>query len=888
MDNEQVWHALKTGGVIKGLKASEEGLKGEDVEERLAKYGPNELVEKKGITPMEIFLSQFKDFLVIILIFAALISGAIGILQHSEEELFEAGAIIVVIGFITVIGFFQEYKAEKELEALKRMISPNARVRRDNKVMQIPAKELVPGDIVLLEAGDRIPADARLIEVIDLRVDEAALTGESIPVEKDTDSKPKETQVADRRNMVFMGTNATYGKATAIIVETGMNTELGKIAESIQTIEVDKTPLQKQLDTTGKQIGIVVLILCIVIFLVGIAAKIGSIVYIFLAAVALAVAAVPEGLPAVVTVTLARGVRRMVSRNAIIRKLTAVETLGSADVICSDKTGTLTRNEMVIRKVFLYDRVLKVTGKGYQPEGDFLSGDKRIEVDEHLRLLLRIGTLCNNASLERIEGKWKITGDPTEACLLVVSSKGGIQQLETSKTYRRVAELPFSSERKIMTTIHMTPDGGKIAYMKGAPDIVLELCNRIYDNGKERKLGKQERARILKANDSFAKGALRVLGMAYKKPGDSTGDDVEKDMVFVGIVGMMDPPREDAIKAVEICKRANMRPIMITGDHKLTALAIAQEMSIFKEGDKVLTGAELDEISDQELEDIVESVSVYARVSPEHKLKIIHSLKKRGHIVAMTGDGVNDAPALKKADIGIAMGITGTDVSKEAADMVLTDDNFASIVSAVEEGRGIYDNIRLFIKYLLSCNIGEVITIFLGIIWLKMLALLPLQILWMNLLTDTAPALAIGFNPADPDIMQRKPRDPKERIINRKTMTNFMGIGLLMGIGTLFVFNQVDETKAQTMAFTTLVLFQMFYVLSCRSEKFTFFKSGIFSNRYLILAVIFSVLLQMVVVNVGMFQAIFDTVSLSTGDWIMAIAVSSSAFIIPELLKLRR
>jgi len=882
------WHSIEKTDVYEKLSSSEDGLSEAESSKRLESYGVNELKREKRITPLQLFLNQFKDFLVLILIASALVSLGIGFIQHTEEEVVEALAILVVVAFITIVGFVQEFKAEKELEALKKMVSPEAIVVRDGEQVKIDAKLIVPGDILVLEAGDKVPADARIIEEIDLRVNESALTGESLPVQKEDVILTEKTPLADRRNMVYTGTIVTYGKARAVVVETGMNTELGKIAGHIQDIESEKTPLQIRLDTVGKQIGLIVIVLSIIMFIIGLISGAGSPITLFLAAVALAVAAVPEGLPAVVTVTLARGMRKMVEKHAIVRRLTAVETLGSTTVICSDKTGTLTRNEMTVRKIYVGGDQASVTGRGYEPKGDFSLDKNR----KDLRLLLEISSLCNNSSLTKTGGSWTIVGDPTEASLVVAASKAGLWQKNLKKEYPRVGELPFSSERKMMTTLHKNPGGVEVAYVKGALDIILGLCTKVILGGREVELTDERRDDILSMNDEYTSQALRVLGMAYRKvPKGLSHDEIEKDLVFVGFAGMIDPPRIDAVNAIKVCNTAGIRTVMITGDHKGTAVAVATEMGLFTGKEKVLEGVDLEEISDEELEDVVGEVAIYARVSPEHKLRIVNALKKQGEIVAMTGDGVNDAPALKKADIGVAMGITGTEVSKEAADMVLADDNFASIVSAVEEGRGIFDNIKLFIKYLLSCNIGEVLTIFIGIIGWARLPLLPLQILWMNLLTDAAPALALGFNPKDPDIMERPPRDPEEGIITKQTLTRFLGIGILMSAGTLIVFALMlsqDPGKAQTLAFTTLVLFQMFYVLSCRSEKFTLFKVGLLSNAYLILAVVFSVLMHIAVVSIPFLQDIFNTVSLSYSDWFIAVAISSTAFIIPEALKLRK
>ncbi|MFH0860468.1 MAG: calcium-translocating P-type ATPase, SERCA-type [Candidatus Altiarchaeota archaeon] len=892
MADKKGWHCLNVKDVLSGLNASEQGLSSEEAAERLRAYGLNEITAEKRETALSIFLAQFKNFLIIILAIAALVSGAIGYLQGSSEEILEAAAIAAVIVFIAAIGFVQEYRAAKELEALRKMVSPTAMTIRDGRKVKVDARTLVPGDIIILESGDKVPADARLLRVVDLKVDEAALTGESTPVMKKVDEVGAETSLADRQNMLYLGTNVTYGKAQAVVVATGKSTEFGRIAESIQVMEKEQTPLQMRLDRVGKQIGAIVIALSVIMFVAGIMFDIGKPVEIFLAAVALAVAAVPEGLPAVVTVTLARGMRQMVKKNAIVKKLTAVETLGSTTVICSDKTGTLTKNEMTVRRVYVNGRFLEVTGAGYAPEGEFKDDGREYTADGTLMILLQAGALCNDSTLAESEDGYAITGDPTEASLVVLASKAGLNQDELNRKCPRVREVPFSSERKRMTTVHRMEDGRLVAYVKGAADVILPLCDKIMIDGKESNIDEKSRAKILEQNDRMAAEALRVLGLAYKRANDSeTDDSLEKGLIFLGMVGMIDPPREDAIMSVKECKDAGIRAIMITGDHKLTAVAIAREMGIMREGEDVLTGLELDRLSDDELDSRVEHTSVYARVSPEHKIRIVNAFKSKNHIVAMTGDGVNDAPALKRSDIGIAMGITGTDVTKEASDMVLTDDNFTSIVSAVREGRGIYDNIKLFIKYLLSCNIGEVITIFVGITVFARLPLQPLQILWMNLLTDVAPALALGFNPADPDVMQRKPRDPKETIINRKTVGGFMGVGLLMAAGTLGMFVNAMEhhpEKAQSIAFTTLVMFQMFYVLSCRSERFTIFRTGLFSNSYLIPAVLLSAMMQIAVLNLPLFQTVFDTVPLSAADWAGALAVSSTAFIIPELLKIRR
>ncbi|MFZ2456238.1 MAG: calcium-translocating P-type ATPase, SERCA-type [Candidatus Altiarchaeia archaeon] len=886
------WHAREADTVFRELGSSAYGLSSDDATKRLSEYGANVLAESGRQTAWGMFLDQFKNLLVVILIIAAVVSAALGFAEGKAEDIYEAAAILVVVVFITVVGFFQEYRAEKEILALKRMVSVEATVLRGGKYARIPARELVPGDVIILEAGDRIPADSRLFSEIEFKVDESALTGESLPVSKDVSVLGADIGIGDRRNMVYMGTHAAYGKASALVVNTGMRTELGKIAETISSMENERTPLQEKLDAVGKQIGLIVLVLCVIIFAAGLARE-GSltkdaVIYMFMVAIALAVAAVPEGLPAVVTVALAKGMRDMVKKKALVKKLSAVETLGSTTVICSDKTGTLTRNEMTVRRIYLGEKTIDVSGQGYSPEGEFTCSGKPLSCDiSDLQLLLRITSLSNNASLEKDVGGWKITGDPTEAALLVVASKAGIWRGLAEKHYPRLAEIPFSSERKRMSTIHKTSPPSKAVYTKGAPDVILGLCSMILVNGKERPMTDADRKNILSANEAYAKTALRVLGAAYRNLSDHEkyNSDVERDLVFAGLLGMIDPPRDDATEAVAIARHAGIKTVIITGDHMLTAQAIAGEMGIFSPGDKTITGGELEKLSDDQFLRIVDDVVIYARVSPEHKVRIVSALKAKGHIVAMTGDGVNDAPALKKADIGVAMGITGTDVAKEAGDMILVDDNFASIVSAIKEGRGIYANIRLFIKYLLSCNISEVLTIFLAMAALSRLPLEPLQILWMNLLTDTAPAIALAWNPADPDVMEHKPRNPRENIINRSNLFKFFGVGLLIAAGTFFLFYYSAPEKAMTMAFSCIIVSQMFYALSCRSEK-SFFSVGLFSNRYLLIAILVSLSMQVLVIYLPLFQSIFKTTPLDLIDWIKILAVSSTAFILPELWKI--
>jgi len=881
-----MYHNKEIKEIFKELNSSENGLEEKEAEKRLQEYGLNEIKEEKKISPLKIFINQFKNFLIYILFAAVVISTIIGYQEYMQhggnllKHLMESIAILIILIMIGVIGFIQEYRAEKAIEALKKLASLKAKVMRDGKKKEIDVSNLVPGDIVVLETGDKIPADSRLIEIIDLQTQEAALTGESLPVKKELKALAEKTQVADRSNMVFSGTIVTNGKGKAVVTGTGMKTEIGKIAKMIQETKPEPTPLQIKLEKLGKMLGVAVIAICIIVFITG-ALTGKNLIEMFKIAVSLAVAAVPEGLPAVVVVSLALGARRMVKRNALIRKLPSVETLGATTVICSDKTGTLTRNEMTVRKIYANGKIIDVTGSGYEPKGDFLFQNKKLNTKE-IELLLKAGTLNNDATLT----KNNIIGDPTEGSLIVSAAKAGLVKEKLEKEYKKTDEIPFSSERKCMTTMHKIK-GETLAFTKGAPEVVLKLCNSVYENGKVKKLTEKKRKEILETNREFANNALRVLGFAYKTVMDKKR--AEKNLIFIGLQGMIDPPRTEVIDSIKKCKKAGIKVVMITGDHQITAKAVAKEIGI--EGESLI-GADLDKIKD--LDKIVEDVAIYARVNPEHKIKIVDALKKKGHIVAMTGDGVNDAPALKKSDIGIAMGITGTDVSKEASHMILTDDNFASIVNAVEEGRGIYDNIKKFVEYLLSSNLGEVLTIFIAIIlsplFANSLPLLPIQILWINLVTDGLPALALSVEPMEKDIMARKPRNPKEKIVSKPIITRMMVVGLVMMLGTLFLFKfykpELDLKYAQTMAFTTLMMFQMFNVLNCRSENKSLFSLGVFKNRYLIGAIIISMLLQLVAIYTPLNEWFFKTIPLSLFDWVLAVLVSSSVLWVVEIMKL--
>ena len=880
------YYSLDVEKVLGSLKTSKKGLTEEEVRNRLEKYGTNEIKKIKGISPLKIFVRQFTSFITIILLAAIAISLLMG-------ERLDAIVISIIVVLNGLFGFVQEYKAEKAIEALKKLTALKARVIRSGKEKEIDSKELVPGDIILLETGSKVPADGRLFQIVVLEVDEAPLTGESVPSKKITGPADEEVPINDQNNMVFMGTIVTKGHARAIVTNTGMDTEMGKIAELVQEVKEKLTPLQEKLKQFGKWLGYATIGICIIVFGVGIlreyfrsgSFEIDYVSEMFLASVALAIAAIPEGLPAIVTISLALGVRKMVKQNALIRQLPAVETLGCTNVICSDKTGTLTKNEMTVRKIYANNTLIDVTGNGYEPDGRFLGEGGKIIDTANIKLLLRIGSLCNESRLN-YDKKWEIFGDPTEGALLVSAEKLGLKKIQLEKDFPQIDEIPFDSERKAMTTVHKV-NNDHIAYTKGAPDVILDKCKYIYIDGNISELTGEDKRRILKINQDMAKKALRVLGFSYKPlvPGYSTeAEELESDLIFVGLQAMIDPPREGAREAIAKCKAAGIRTVVITGDHKLTAVAIAKELGLFKEGDRAVSAEELDRFSDGELNEIVEDIVIYARVSPLHKVKILSALKEKGHIVAMTGDGINDAPALKKADIGIAMGITGTDVAKEASDMVLTDDNFASIVNAVEEGRGIYSSIKQFVQYTLSSNLGEILVIFMAILMGWPLPLIAIQILWVNLLTDGLPGLALGLDPFNKDIMKNPPRKREESIISRDVIQNILIVGFVMMAGTLALLYSygIDTARAKTIAFTVLVMFQLFNVLTYRAKNF---KINIKTSRFLVGSVIITVLLQLVVLYTPLNIA-FKTVPLGLFDWIKILLASSLIYIILESIKM--
>jgi Ca2+-transporting ATPase len=868
--------------VLKILKTSKTGLTSEVAGKRLEQYGENKLAFKKRTTALTIFLNQFKSYLIAILIVAAVISALI-------EFWLDAVVILAIVVMNAVLGFVQEYKAEKAVEALEKLAAPKAVVLRNDRQVTIPSTELVPGDIILLETGDKVPADVRLMEVVNFKVDEAALTGESVPVDKVLDVIKNKVIVAERKNCAFMNTIVVNGRAKGIVIETGMQTEMGKIAHLIETSAEKATPLQKSLAEVGKKLGIAIVAICAVIFALGMFRG-ADILSTFLTAVSLAVAAVPEGLPAVVTITLALGVNRLAKAKSIIRKLPAVETLGSCSFICCDKTGTLTKNEMTVKKVYVDNKILDIGGEGYIPDGKFTFNGKEFSAkDEHLLMALKIGALCNNATLYK-DSIWKITGDPTEAALIVLAKKAGMTKEALLKMYPTISEFSFDAIRKRMSTIHKGPHG-TWAFVKGAPDLMLKKCTHVFEGGRIHKLTNEKRKDLLRINEALASHALRILGLAFKELKDSKQsiDEVEKNLVFVGLAGMIDPPRPEVRDALKTCENAGIKVSMVTGDHRITATAIGLQLGLIKEGARIIDGEELEKMSDYDLSLICENVAIYARVTPEHKTRIVEALQRKGHIVAMTGDGVNDAPALKDANIGIAMGIIGTDVAKEASAMILEDDNFATIVNAVREGRGIYDNIKKFLRYMLSSNVGEVIAIFSASLIGLPLPLLAAQLLWINLLTDGLPAVALAVDPTDPDVMTRKPRGPKEHTIDGKMISTVALVGSVIAAGVLWLFwhslqNGASMDKARSIAFTAFVVFEMFNVFNTRSDRDSFVK-GLFSNKWLLVAVAGSIALQLAILYIPNLSRLFGVAPLGLNDWILLIGVGSTVIIAEELRK---
>lgn len=856
-----------------------QGLSNNEVNSRRKQFGFNELEEAEKQSALLLFFSQFKDFMVIVLLAATLISGILG-------EYIDAIAIMAIVLLNGILGYVQERKAEKSLAALKELSAPLANVLRDGKWVKIPSKELVPGDIIRFASGDRISADVRLIEVSSLEIEESALTGESVPSSKDTRPITRDNVgLGDMSNMAFMGTMVTRGSGVGVVIGIGMKTAMGQIADMIQTQETLITPLQRRLEQLGKILISVALLLTLLVVVIGVIQ--GHDLYtMFLSGVSLAVAAIPEGLPAIVTIALALGVQRMIKKKAIVRKLPAVETLGCASVICSDKTGTMTQNKMTVTHLWTPSQQVTVSGQGYEPQGGFYQGDRSLSIENHneLKMLLEYGMLCNHSEIFKDKGQYKIDGDPTEGAMLVAAMKAGIKRDQLLGQYRIVQEFPFDSLRKMMTVIVENRRGDRIAITKGAPDVLIRLSESVHSDGKQQYLNLPWRKTLEGAVDSLASQALRTIAVAYKpvtiKGRELHETEVEKDLTFIGLQGMIDPPRLEVKQAIKECSQAGIKTVMITGDHVITAKAIGKQLGLIQPKSMVLDGPALEIMSVQELEEVVDDVTVFARVSPEHKLKIVKALQNRGHIVAMTGDGVNDAPAIKAADIGIAMGITGTDVAKESSALVLLDDNFATIKAAIQEGRNIYENIRKFIRYLLASNVGEILVMLFAMVMALPLPLVPIQILWVNLVTDGLPAMALGLDQPEGDVMKRKPRHPKEGVFARGLGWKVVSRGFLIGIATLFAFlvvyrqNPNDLEYAQTIAFATLVLAQLIHVFDCRSEH-SIFSRNPFGNPYLVWAVISSVLLLLVVIYVPALQTIFHTLPIVANDWLLVIGMAS-------------
>lgn len=866
-----MWYKKSKNEILKELDVDEKnGLSSNEALRRLEKYGKNKLVTKKKKTLFKQFLSQLKDVMIYILIIAAIISAFLG-------EISDALIIFLVIVINAVIGVVQESKAEKALDALKELSTPKALVKRDGSLKEILSEDIVPGDIVIIDAGRYIPGDLRLIDTANLKIEESAFTGESVPSEKDASFLPnKEIPIGDQNNMAFMSTLATYGRGVGVVVGTGMNTEIGKIAKMIEQEENDETPLQKKLSELGKILGFLAVGICILIFIISFFQG-RDLLEMFLTSISLAVAAIPEGLPAIVAIVLALGVQRMVKKNAIIRKLPAVETLGSVSIICSDKTGTLTQNKMTVTTVYTNDSYIK--------ESDFNLNDNES------KLLVDCMVLCNDATYSEKSQ----TGDPTEIALLESPFKLNILKEKLEKDFKRIDEIPFDSDRKLMTTVNLIDNKARV-FTKGALDSILSICNKISINGKLLDFTKEYKAKVLENSNIMSDKALRVLAFAYKdiSKENIVLDSLEKDLIFIGMVGMIDPPRLEVKDSIKLCKSAGITPVMITGDHKNTAFAIANELGIAENISKAITGHEIDKFKEEEFNEKIINYRVFARVSPEHKVKIVKAFKSHGNIVSMTGDGVNDAPSLKAADIGVAMGITGTDVSKGASDMILTDDNFSTIVSAVEEGRKIYLNIKKSIVFLLSCNLGEILTLFTAILLNWNSPLQPIHILWVNLITDSFPALALGVDKTKEDVMNNPPRNPKESIFVKSDKVQLIINGVLIGGITLFAFKLGERLyadsliHAQTMAFVVLSVSQLFLSLSLRSNTKSAFSLGLFSNKYLVYSILLGIFLQVIIISISFIANIFKVTPLLLYDWIVVILVSLIPFAINEILKLFR
>ena len=888
--------------ILENLGSSKKGLTKKEVELRISKYGLNELQENKENKIFNILIDQFKDFLVILLLVATVLSFILG-------NIIEAVAILVMIILSVALGFFQEYKAEKSLEKLKKITSRKAIVIREGEEEKIDASELVPGDIVVLEAGSIVPADLRIIDSSSLKTDESSLTGESQHSYKYSDAIKEQVTIADQENMAFMGTVVVYGKGLGVVTKTGMTTEFGKIAHSLTEFKNEKTPMKKKLAKLGKQLIVAVLIICVIVFISSFIQ--GTLTWneAFLVALSLAVAAAPTSLPAIVTISLSKGVVDLSKKKMLVKKLPAAEGLGSATFICTDKTGTLTKNEMSVKQVFANNKLYHIEGVGYSIKGNILHDNKAINMKE-IKKLLDVAVLCNDSELilksaspifkqvdtntEILEGRYDIIGDPTDVALLVLAEKIGVNKTLVLEDYDILQDLPFDSDRKMMSVIIQTDKGKYESLTKGAPMYIIDKCNKMLVNGKVQAFTSAKKKKIKKVLHEMESSALRVLGISYKslkKKHSYNFKEVEKDMIFIGLAGMIDPPRESVKNSIAMCRKAGIDIMMITGDSPITATAIGEEIGLLRKNELVITGVELDEMNDNELAEKIAKIRICARFQPIQKLRIVDALQKQGHIVAMTGDGVNDAPALKRSDLGIAMGITGTDVAKEVSEMTLADDNFSTIVSAIEEGRNIYDKMLKSIKYLLTCNAGEILTIFVALMLNFPLPLLPLQILLMNLLTDGLPALALSADPVDPSVMNRQPRDPKEKPVTIGMLWLILIFGGLMAVGTLFLFNKFytatnDLALSQTIAFTTLVMFEMFAVISSRKLYQLSFSKDFFNNIFLHLAIVSSILLQIAVIYVPFLQNIFGTTAITLTHWAYIIGVSFIGFIVMEVSKL--
>lgn len=909
------WHVMSSEETIASLNTDiESGLTEAEVIQRLEKYGNNELEEAPRATFLERFIAQFNNFVILFLIFAAVVSFILALLEG--ETPVESIAILAIVVLNAGLGLVQEGRAEQALAALKKLAAPEARVVRSGNTLTVPSNLVVPGDVVLLEAGDYIPADLRLVQTANLKIEEASLTGESVPVDKRANAEVDENAVlGDRKNMAYMSTIATYGRGLGVVIATGMNTEIGKIAEIIQSTEEEETPLQQRLNQLGRTLSIGALFICGLVFLLGVFQAVRhdediveAIRESFIVAVSLAIAAVPEGLPAVVTINLAIGMREMIQRNALIRRLPAVETLGSATAVASDKTGTLTQNEMTAVQLYVAGQRLELSGEGYQPSGKFLyeraERDPRswVEVEQ----ILRGALLASDARLEKDKnnpGQYRMVGDPTEGALVVAAAKAGFWRKDVEEQYPRVDEIPFEADRKRMSTIHRLPDNkGYIVFVKGAPDIVIDLCDTIYENGKAVEITPERRENILSKNSQMASHALRVLAVAQRilpeLPDEITPETIETNLTLLGLIGLRDPARPEVKRAIAEARSAGIKTVMVTGDYPDTARAIAQEIGLLRDGGHVISGAEIDTMSDEELASKVAETDAFARVSPSHKVRIVEAFRAKNHVIAMTGDGVNDAPALKRASIGVAMGITGTDVSKESADMILTDDNFASIIAAVEQGRVIYANIRKFVYFLLSSNLSEIATIFIGTLVGWPTPLTAIQLLWLNLVTDGAPALALGVEKGDPDIMDQPPRSPDEPIINKImqygmviqtiVMTSVTLLAFAIGHGDVnigFLNIEPSTELARTLAFLTLSFSQLYRAYSSRSEIFTITRIGLFTNKYMQYAFITSALGLILVVYVPFLQDVFEATTLNLTHWVLLTVLAIVPTIVAELSK---